>query len=475
VEVVFLSERESANTGSGKRPKSGKYRIKNITDNLHEADDLHDCRKDTNPDQKPEERRAKPPVKPTANRRPNHQSRRLRRTKKNRLFYSMAGLALILVVAVVGFITIKNYGSGSSSNGKGISAYNSGDYEEAINLFSKALSYDKGNPKYYINLGMAQAEHKTYEAAIESFNLAISNTHKAEMIKEAKRGIGIVYLYQGKYEEAINQFDESLDDSSDKYSELDIDILYYLAEAQEKSGDFVGAVLSYTKIINSTDEAVAYMLRGLAYQNVVDNTNAEKDLFTALEKSKKNYKVYLALYNALMDQGKESEAIKVLQEALELKSKSGEDYSNKGMIYMYLGEYEKAEEAFNTALKKAYNDAYLGLAETAIRQEDYEGALGYYESFFTVDQSSAGAYNQYGVCLMKLSRYEEALEAFEAGLKQNDRQAEAELMFNEALVYSHLRQWQVAYEKMKAYVLKYPDDEVAAKELDFLESRQGNS
>jgi len=477
VEVLFLNEKKSVNTGSGKRRKSGMSRIKNITEVVHHTHDIHDTEETIMPVKEPDARKERQPEKPAVNRQRDHQSNRSgspKKKKKKRLIYNIAGLALILVVALVGFITIRNYGTGSSRNQKGLSAYRDGNYEEAITLFSEALSYDNRNPEYFINLGMAQAELKKYDAAFESFDLAIANTHKNVVLQKAKRGKGIAYLYQGKYDEAVNQFNESLADSGNKYSELEIDILYYLAEAQDKSSDSVGAVLSYTEIINSTDEAVAYMLRGLAYHNVGDNTNAEKDLFTALEKSKKNYKVYLALYNVLVEQDKESKATQILQEALQLNSSSGEDYSNKGMIYMYLGDYDNAQDAFNTALEKDYSDAYLGLAETLIRREDYESALGYYESYLAKNQLSAAAYNQYGTCLMKLSRYEEALAAFQSGLQLNDRVTEAELMFNEAVVYSYLKQWQVSYEKMKAYVKKYPDDEVAARELAFLESRQGN-
>lgn len=472
-----MDERKPVNTGSGKRRKSGVSRIKNITENVNQT---HNAGENILPvkDSKAEERRPrkKPAVPGQLNHQPNRspRPRKKRKNKKKRLLYRIAALILMLTVAVVGFITIKNYGSGSSSNQKGLNAYNVGNYEEAIALFSEALSYDNRNPEYFINLGMAQAELKKYDAALESFDLAITNTHKTVMLQKARRGKGIVYLYQGEYDEAINQFKESLADSGNHYSELEIDILYYLAEAQDKSGDSVGAVLSYTEIINSTDEAVAYMLRGLAYQNVGDNTNAEADLLTALEKSEKNYKVYLTLYNVLIAQDKESKALEILQEALALKSRNGEDYANKGMIYLYLEDFENAQAAFDTAREKDYNGACLGLAETAKKQKDYEGALSYYESYLAVDQSSASAYNQYGVCLMKLSRYEEALTAFETGLQLNDRTAEAELMFNEATVYSYLTQWQVSYEKMKAYVEKYPDDEAAVRELAFLESRQGN-
>lgn len=49
--------------------------------------------------------------------------------------------------------------------------------------------------------------------------------------------------------------------------------------------------MTYTKIIEQTGNADAYMLRGMAYQQVGDNTNAENDLYKALEMNRKNYKV----------------------------------------------------------------------------------------------------------------------------------------------------------------------------------------
>ena len=55
----------------------------------------------------------------------------------------------------------------------------------------------------------------------------------------------------------------------------------------DKNGDAVGSVLTYTKIIDQTGDADAYMLRGMAYQTVGDNTSAEKDLYQALEMNRK--------------------------------------------------------------------------------------------------------------------------------------------------------------------------------------------
>ena len=257
-----------------------------------------------------------------------------------------------------------------------------------------------------------------------------------------------------------------------RYTAQEIDILFYLAEAQARSGDSVGAVLTYTSIIEQTGDADAYMLRGIAYQQVGDNTNAENDLYKALEMNQKNYKVYLSLYRVLFDQGKERDAEKILKEAAKLPADDGGDYTNQGLIYMYMGDYETADTNFETAIADGYTAAYFGKAQNFMKQENYAEAISSFDLYFADHPDDALAYNEYGVCLEKAGRYEDAAAAFSAGIALNDRTVDAQLRFNEVNALEKMGQWQTAYEKMQAYVEKYPEDEAAARELIFLESRQ---
>lgn len=386
-------------------------------------------------------------------------------------------MAVVLVIAVIlgSAFLITNYGAGTQSNKKGNRYYMNGDYETAVTMYEKALAHDSRNSEYYTNLGMAYIALMQYDDALQAFDNAVKNTGRDALLQKAKRGSGIVYLYQGHYTKAQELFNEALSYGGGTYADTEIDILYYLAEAQDRAGDAVGAVLSYSQIIEHQADANAYMLRGLAYQRVGDNTKAESDLEAAIQMSKKNYKTYLALYEVLMAQGKADDAKQTLQEAISLGGKTGEDYSNLGIVYMYMQDYTKAEQAFHTALEKGYNGAYLGLAESLMRQQDHAGAAAQYESFLAMDTSNATAYNQYGLCLMELERYEEAAAAFASGLALNDRLVDRQLMYNEAVVYEHMADWTTAYEKMQAYVQKYPDDEAGQHELTFLESRQQTS
>ena len=64
----------------------------------------------------------------------------------------------------------------------------------------------------------------------------------------ANRGKGIVHLYQGNYQESISAFDQALSDAGGKYSEVEMDILYYKAEAENLSGDSVAATYVFKNI-----------------------------------------------------------------------------------------------------------------------------------------------------------------------------------------------------------------------------------
>lgn len=396
---------------------------------------------------------------------------RKRRKKTSVAFKVMALIFIVLIIAAAALI-IRNFGAGTKSDRDGMKAYNSGNYERAEQLFKEAVNYDRTNAQYYIHLGMTQIQKAEFDEALKTFDEAESKTRQKGEIQSARRGRGIACLYKGDYAQALDAFNSAMEFSGSKYTGQEIDILYYLAEAQEKNGDSVGSVLTYTKIIDQTGDANAYMLRGMAYQRVGDNTSAENDLYKALEMNKKNYKVYLSLYRVLEDQGKEDEAQKILKEAVGLTAKSGEDFSNQGLIYMYLGDYEKAGQSFDTALSEGYTQANFGKAESYMMQENYEEAIKCFDTYFSEFKDNALAYNQYGICLEKAGRYEEAADAFGKGIALNDRMIDAQLRFNEVNAYEKLGQWQTAYEKMQEYVAKYPEDETAAKELAFLETRQ---
>lgn len=468
-------KRVRKNRKIAKDTESDRSRIKNITNKVHPEYEVPKKR----PARRTEEDEEMARKRAEARRKKQHQERRRKiiRRRKQKQALRLVAACLVIAALVVTVFSVKNYNSGSRHDNKGMNAYESGDYDTAVNEFKEAISYDGSNADYYIHLGMAYVEQKSYDEALGYFNQAEGCAENDDQKALLNRGRGIACLYQGDYQTAIKWFGDALNISSQS-NDIRIDTLYYKAEAEQKSGDYQAAVQSYGQIIDLKDDAGTRMLRGMAYMQLQDYASAEKDLYAAIKQSRKSYAVYRTLYSALEAQGKDDEAKQVLNDALQLSGSSGEDYYNRGMIYVDLQDYTNAVDMLNKSYDKGYKAALLGLGEVSYTQQDYDTALTYYGKYFdevdisSVDASlAAKAYNQYAAVLLAKGEYEKAAQACESGLTYNDRETDAVLSFNLIVSYEHLEQWEDAYNTAKTYVSKYPEDTKGQKEYQFLESR----
>lgn len=468
-------KRVRKNRKISKDTESDRSRIKNITNKVHPEYEVSKKR----PARRTEEDEEMARKRAEARRKKQHQERRRKiiRRRKQKQALRLVAACLVIAALVVTVFSVKNYNSGSRHDNKGMNAYESGDYDTAVNEFKEAISYDGSNADYYIHLGMAYVEQKSYDEALGYFNQAEGCAENDDQKALLNRGRGIACLYQGDYQTAIKWFGDALNISSQS-NDIRIDTLYYKAEAEQKSGDYQAAVQSYGQIIDLKDDAGTRMLRGMAYMQLQDYASAEKDLYAAIKQSRKSYAVYRTLYSALEAQGKDDEAKQVLNDALQLSGSSGEDYYNRGMIYVDLQDYTNATDMLNKSYDKGYKAALLGLGEVSYTQQDYDTALTYYGKYFdevdisSVDASlAAKAYNQYAAVLLAKGEYEKAAQACESGLTYNDRESDAALSFNLIVSYEHLEQWEDAYNTAKTYVSKYPEDTKGQKEYQFLESR----
>ena len=468
-------KRVRKNRKIAKDTESDRSRIKNITNKVHPEYEVPKKR----PARRTEEDEEMARKRAEARRKKQHQERRRKiiRRRKQKQALRLVAACLVIAALVVTVFSVKNYNSGSRHDNKGMNAYESGDYDTAENEFKEAISYDGSNADYYIHLGMAYVEQKSYDEALGYFNQAEGCAENDDQKALLNRGRGIACLYQGDYQTAIKWFGDALNISSQS-NDIRIDTLYYKAEAEQKSGDYQAAVQSYGQIIDLKDDAGTRMLRGMAYMQLQDYASAEKDLYAAIKQSRKSYAVYRTLYSALEAQGKDDEAKQVLNDALQLSGSSSEDYYNRGMIYVDLQDYTNAADMLNKSYDKGYKAALLGLGEVSYTQQDYDTALTYYGKYFdevdisSVDASlAAKAYNQYAAVLLAKGEYEKAAQACESGLTYNDRESDAALSFNLIVSYEHLEQWEDAYNTAKTYVSKYPEDTKGQKEYQFLESR----
>ncbi len=399
--------------------------------------------------------------------------RRKRRRRRRHVFARLIQIVLILALIGVLYFVISNFSEANKLNKKGLEAYNSTEYEVANEYFSKAIEKDGTNYEYYLNKGMALSELKLYADAMISFDQALE-TAKTESEKQlVYRAKGISLLYQGSYDESLEAFDTALNGKESRYSDTEIDILYYKAEMLDKAGRYVDSVLVYTQIVDEKESADAYMLRGMEYVKVGDYPSAESDLRTAIKKDKKNYDIYLSLYQALTSQKKHEDAKVVLEEALKLGGSKGEALVNQGKIHMKLGNFDMADEKLKKALDKGEVRANLALAELEMAKSvpDYTTATNYFEAYLAEITNDAEAYNKYGLCLMEMKKYEKAEEIFTKGVALNDRLMDRSISKNQVSAAEHAGHWANALEYIEIYLQKYSDDAAAIKEKEFIQTR----
>lgn len=313
----------------------------------------------------------------------------------------------------------------------------------------------------------------TYITAIVALSLFLctgcSNEREEKQLE--KRLEGITLMENGKYEDALVVFQEALDLSLGEVNEEELDICFYKAEAQYKMGDLESAMATYTAIIDYNENAKAYFLRGNLYYSLGDEENALKDYAAAIEKEKKDYELYIGVYEVLSAHGKDKEAQDYLNQALEISGNSAYDKMQKGRINFLLGEQQTAISLLEEAIKGKEVDAYYYLAEIysllGDDKQSQENLNAYMES------GEADSYSLFNIANDQLGKgnYDMAIECLNTALELESVPNKQIIMKTLVIAYEQNLDFASAKELMAEYVEAYPDDEEAKREYTFLETR----
>lgn len=154
----------------------------------------------------------------------------------------------------------------------------------------------------------------------------------------------------------------------------------------------------------------------------------------------------------------------------------GDKSYEEGMEQLKSGQYKEAEKNFKQAVEKDENlaDSYRGLGIACFEQKDYEEAKKAFERALEEGTKKTGTlYNFLGCCELEMGEHEAALSYYEKGLKEegNSKKLIQEMEYNVIAAYEGMEEWDQAKEKLEDYLEKYPEDEEAAKEAEFLKTR----
>lgn len=152
----------------------------------------------------------------------------------------------------------------------GLKAKLNGQFENAVQLFTKAISANTKNSKAYAERGDIRTSLGLYEDALKDFNQAI----------EFEANNAIYYCKRGLTQKWLKNRDKAMSDY-EKALKLDPSLpeaWYNIGWMKYNTGDFAGAIRDFDKAISlKPDYASAYNTRGFAKEDNGDKAGAEVD------------------------------------------------------------------------------------------------------------------------------------------------------------------------------------------------------
>lgn len=314
-------------------------------------------------------------------------------------------------------------------------------------------------------------EQGNYDYALNEYQACISAGYK---LSQSYRGSGIVKLRTGDYQGAIDDLTSALNDEKTGRSDQK-DILEYRAAAELKAELYDQAMadcqtLAEDYSLNAND----YYLTGCVAL-AMDSYDEASSNFSEAYGSDSTYEMAIQIYEAYLTQDMEADGTRYLEAALKTEAKTADDYCERGKVYYYMQDYDNARTELTTASEKGSTEAALILGMVYMAQGDTANARSFYQQYIDADgEDPAKGYNGLALCDIADGDYDSALQNISQGLGDATSDEMRDLLFNEIVVYEKKLDFSTALSKAQEYVQTFKDDEAAAKELTFLQSRVGN-
>jgi tetratricopeptide (TPR) repeat protein len=281
--------------------------------------------------------------------------------------------------------------------------------DEAISLYDEVLKIDANSPEIYINLAIAQAQKKNYDAAAGTLKTANTKFPANTQIKDELKKINTTIM------------DEKLDLAANLY---------------EKK-DYKGAIDAYLKVQPPTPDTMIAVAS--AYQNLKNNTAAVQYYKKALDLRPTDSDIAYYIAALYAEQEKWEDAKTYAAKSLALNK------NNKGALELYnsIGEQENA-----LALEKA-----VGLFEG----EKYDQSLAALNALIAKDAKNAYALYYRGMIYDTKTQYTQAIADYKAALA-----ADSGLVITNYLIavdYDNLNQPKNALPYYKKFIETYTEND----------------
>jgi len=322
------------------------------------------------------------------------------------------------------------------------------NYNKAIEYYNRALKYNNKNPIIYRNLSLAYKNKmnltKAGEILKKGLDIEPNNINNRILM-------GNILFHQGKYNEAISQYEKAIKINSENPSAL-----YNLALSLLKTGDELSGI-KYLKKAGSIDNFnkiahLSYSQLGLIYTKMNDHDSAEKYLKLAISINPNDPIDRYNLGIIYLKQNKRTKALAEFVQAEKLCEYDTILLENIGEAYFSLKEYNKSIDAYKRLLQTNKRDVKIlsRVAEVYYKDGDMQRALDAYKKITTIKPASENAryaYLNMGNILDDIKRFDEAIETYKKALIINPK--DDSTLYNLGIAYKHAKMDELAIESWK--------------------------
>lgn len=223
--------------------------------------------------------------------------------------------------------------------------------ESAIAEFKRAIAVDENYAPAYAAMGLAynngyQWKNRSNDWLEKGKTQCQHALAITPQLAEGHTCLGNVFVSTGRYEDAVQEFQRSLD--LDHNSD---ETLRALANAYQKLGKVSSAEDAYRKAVAlRPNNWAVYSAFGVFYFNQARFRDAEGMFKRAIQLAPLNYSGYLNLGAVYSQLGQYQETVDALNKSIALRP-SPEAYGNLGAAYFYMRRYSNSAESFEKALK----------------------------------------------------------------------------------------------------------------------------
>jgi len=283
---------------------------------------------------------------------------------------------------------------------------NTSNYSQAIEEFQTVISRYPGTDwaaRAQYNIGDAFYNAGEYDRAVDAYQMVLDNYPRSRYIIEAINGIQYAQLSSGGEDSSSVILEEFLGDNPQ--SSTADRLRYRQAETVFQTGDYEGAIREFRQYLRVTNSDAlapeAYMNLGVAYRQVGQVDRAISSYQTVLDEFPNDGQVPAAL-------------------------------TSLGLLYFDLDEFETSHEYFSQLLQKErrfIQEAYIGMANASLAQNQYEVAREEYEAALQVNQGNEAASVGLGKVAVAEQKFEEAQLILKPIADRNTTEIGAEAQF----------------------------------------------